>query len=361
MAQKTRKNTKKKKTYKTVNTAPGTVAYTGSKQSLETKIDIVNYNKDACDFRISNQVEDAFHFKGQEHVTWININGLNNTTEIEKLGQHYNLHPLVLEDIVTTNQRAKLEEYEGYLFIVFKMLHFKTEDEIVYEHMSMVVGENYVLTFQEADGDVFDDLRDRIRNGKGRVRNAKADYLMYTILDAVVDNYFTVIEAEGDKIEDLEETLFIQESSSNTTTTSIQNQKREILKIRRTVFPFREVVNKLEKSEIDFIEDKTKNYLRNLYDHMIQVNESIDLYREMIWGLMDLYMTNISNKMNEVMKVLTIIATIFIPLTFIAGIYGMNFTNMPELSSPYGYYIVWAVMIIILIIMLIYFRKKKWL
>jgi len=361
MAQKNRKSTKRKKTYKTVNSVPGTVSYVGEKQSIETKIDIVNYNKDACDFRISSNVEDAFHFKGQEHVTWININGLNNTSEIEKLGQHYNLHPLVLEDIVTTNQRAKLEEYEGYLFIVFKMLHFKSEDEIVYEHMSMVVGENYVLTFQEADGDVFDDLRDRIRNGKGRVRNAKADYLMYTILDAVVDNYFTVIEAEGDKIEDLEETLFIQESSSNTTTTSIQNQKREILKIRRTVFPFREVVNKLEKSEIDFIEDKTKNYLRNLYDHMIQVNESIDLYREMIWGLMDLYMTNISNKMNEVMKVLTIIATIFIPLTFIAGIYGMNFTNMPELSSPYGYYIVWAVMIVILIIMLIYFRKKKWL
>ncbi|WP_452230212.1 MULTISPECIES: magnesium/cobalt transporter CorA [unclassified Lacinutrix] len=361
MAQKNRKTIKRKKTYKTINSVPGTVAYVGSKQSLETKIDIVNYNKEVCNFKISNNVEDAFHFKGQEHVTWININGLNNTAEIEKLGQHYNLHPLVLEDIVTTNQRAKLEDYDDYLFIVFKMLHFKNEDEIVYEHMSMVVGENYVLTFQEADGDVFDDLRDRIRNAKGRVRNAKADYLMYTILDAVVDNYFTVVEAEGDKIEDLEETLFIQESNTNTTTTSIQNQKREILKIRRTVFPFREVVNKLEKSEIEFIEDKTKNYLRNLYDHMIQVNESIDLYREMIWGLMDLYMTNISNKMNEVMKVLTIIATIFIPLTFIAGVYGMNFTNMPELNNPYGYYIVWSVMIIILIIMLIYFRRKKWL
>ncbi|MDO6596737.1 magnesium/cobalt transporter CorA [Oceanihabitans sp. 2_MG-2023] len=360
MAQKNRKN-KRKKSYKAVNTAPGTVSYTGSKQTLETTIDIVNYNKEACDFKSSQNIEDAFHFKGQEHVTWINLNGLNNTTEIEKLGAHYNLHPLVLEDIVTTNQRAKLEEYEDYLFIVFKMLHFKNEDEIVYEHMSMVVGENYVLTFQEADGDVFDELRDRIKNAKGRVRNAKADYLMYTILDAVVDNYFTVIEAEGDKIEDLEETLFIEESNTNTTTTSIQDQKREILKIRRTVFPFREVVNKLEKSEIEFIEDKTKNYLRNLYDHMIQVNESIDLYREMIWGLMDLYMTNISNKMNEVMKVLTIIATIFIPLTFIAGIYGMNFTNMPELNSPYGYYIVWAVMLIILIIMLIYFRRKKWL
>ena len=360
MAQKNRKNTKRKKSYKVKNTSPGTVEYFGKKQSLETKIDIINYNKDACDFQISSKVEDAFNFKGQEHVTWININGLNNTQEIEKLGLHYNLHPLVLEDIVTTNQRAKLEEYEDYLFIVFKMLHFKNEEEIVYEHMSMVVGENYVLTFQEADGDVFDDLRERIKNGKGRVRNNNADYLMYTILDAVVDNYFNVIEAEGDKIEDLEESLFVENSNDNTTTTSIQNQKREILKIRRNVFPFREVVNKLEKSDFAFIEEKTQNYIRNLYDHMIQVNESIDLYREMIWGLMDLYMTNISNKMNEVMKVLTIIATIFIPLTFIAGIYGMNFTNMPELSSKYGYYIVWTVMIIILIIMLIYFRKKKW-
>ncbi|MDX1277219.1 magnesium/cobalt transporter CorA [Oceanihabitans sediminis] len=360
MAQKNRKTPKQKRKYKTVNSVPGTVTYVGEKKSLKTVVDIVNYNKNLCDFNTSNKVEDAFDFKGKEHVTWININGLYNTTEIEKLGKHYNLHPLVLEDIVTTNQRAKIEEYEDYLFIVFKMLHFKDDEEIVYEHMSLVVGENYLLTFQEADGDVFDDLRDRIRNSKGRIRNARADYLMYAILDAVVDNYFTVIEAEGDKIEDLEERLFLQETSTNEITSDIQKQKREILKIRRTVFPFREVVNKLEKSEWKYIDPRTNNYLRNLYDHMIQVNESIDLYREMIWGLMDLYMTNISNKMNEVMKVLTIIATIFIPLTFIAGIYGMNFENMPELHYEHGYIIVWAIMIIILIIMLIYFRKKKW-
>lgn len=361
MPQKSRKKPKQKKSYKANNAAPGTVAYVGKKQSLETNIDIVNFNKEVYDFKVSKVIEDAFNFKGGEHITWINVNGLNNTVEIEKLGVHYNLHPLVLEDIVTTNQRAKLEEYQDYLFIVFKMLHYKDNEGIVYEHMSMVVGENYVLTFQEADGDVFDALRDRIKNDKGRVRNANADYLMYAILDAVVDNYFSVVEAEGDKIEDLEETLFIEESNSNATTNAIQELKREILKIRRSVFPFREVVNKLEKSDCEFIEDKTKNYIRNLYDHSVQVNESIDLYREMIWGLMDLYMTNISNKMNEVMKVLTIISTIFIPLTFIAGIYGMNFDNMPELHYPNAYYIVWVVMFFLLIIMLIFFKRKKWL
>lgn len=352
---------RKKKTYKAVNLPPGTIAYKGKKQSEFTNIEVINYNKDVFNKVQSKNIEDAFNFKGKDLTTWININGLNNTTEIEKIGEHYNLHPLTLEDIVNTQHRPKLDEFEGYFFLVFKMLYFKEDDIIIYEQVSLVIGEGFVLTFQEADGDVFDDLRERIENAKGRVRSQESDYLMYAILDAVVDNYITVIEALGDKIEDLENIIFEGETDDSNTPNQIQHLKQEIIKIRRSIFPLREVINRLEKADCQFIDIKTHSYLRDLYDHIIQVVESIELYREMVWSLMDIHMTIISNKMNEIMKVLTIIATIFIPLTFIAGIYGMNFTNMPELQTHDGYFILLGVMAVIFVLMLIYFRRKKWL
>ncbi|WP_425075431.1 magnesium/cobalt transporter CorA [Psychroserpens sp. S379A] len=351
----------KNKAYKATNLPPGTMAYKGKKLSLKTVIDIINYSSQTFTKIDSNNVEDGFNFEGNKQVTWININGLNNLEDIEKLGKHYNLHPLTLEDIVNTSQRPKFEEFQNYFFVVFKMLYFNDSNLLQYEHLSMVVGSDYVLTFQEADGDVFDDLRNRIETSKGRIRSQGADYLMYAILDAVVDNYFTVIEAIGDKIEDLESSIFESQNNNATTPNQIQQLKQDVLKIRRSIFPLREVVNRLEKSDNSIINEKSQSYIRDLYDHIIQVNESIDLYREMVWSLMDMYMTIISNKMNEVMKVLTIIATIFIPLTFIAGIYGMNFTNMPELQAENGYFILLGVMVLLFIVMLIYFRKKKWL
>ncbi len=354
------KNKKKKKSYKVKNLSPGTMAYKGKKESSLIDIDIINYNQNIYNVVNSKNIEDAFSLKEKDVITWININGLNNLEDIEKLGKNYGLHPLTLEDIVNTQHRPKMDEFEDYLFIVFKMLYYKSDDELYYEHMSMVVGEGFVITFQEADGDVFDDLRERISNVRGRLRNSNSDYLMYAILDAVVDNYLTVIEAFGDKVEDLEDTVFSAEPN-NDVSNNIQAHKREILKIRRSIVPLREVINRLEKTECTIINEKTHNFLRDLYDHIVQVNENIELYREMVWGLMDMYMTIISNKMNEVMKVLTIIATIFIPLTFIAGIYGMNFENIPELHHKYGYYILWGVMVVIFIMMLIYFRRKKWL
>ncbi|MFT4610801.1 MAG: magnesium transporter [Glaciecola sp.] len=352
---------KKKKSYKASNLPPGTIAYTGKKQSTTTDVEIVNYSK--VDFTSLNtsSVEDAFNFKGNDHVTWININGLNNVKDIETLGLHYKLHPLTLEDLVNTGQRPKLEEFDNYMFVVLKMLSIKNDDEIHYEHLSLILGEGYVLTFQEADGDVFDDLRERLNSAKGRIRAQGSDYLMYAILDAVVDNYFTVIEVLGDKVEELEGFLFQSKDADDRTPGQIQQLKQEILKMRRSIYPLREVISRLGKTDCKFIEDKTHSYVRDLYDHIIQVSESIDLYREMIWSLMDMYMTIISNKMNEIMKVLTIIATIFIPLTFIAGIYGMNFKNMPELNSDNGYYILLAAMFILFIIMLLYFRRKRWL
>lgn len=352
---------KKRKSYKTVNRSPGTVYYKGKKQSAVTAIDIINYNKEAYTKLETQNVEDAFHFKGNAQVTWINVNGLNNTEEIEKLGAHYGLHPLTLEDIVNTTHRPKIDEFDNYLFVVLKMLYFKNEGELVFEQVSLVVGEDYVLTFQEADGDVFNDLRERIFAGKGRVRTLGSDYLMYVILDAVVDHYLTVIEVFGDKIEEIEDRVFEGNSDNNETATTIQSLKREVLKIRRSVFPLREVISHLEKIENQIIDEKTHNFLRDLYDHIVQVNESIEMYREMVWGLLDMYMSIISNKMNEVMKVLTIIATVFIPLTFIAGIYGMNFDNMPELHYKYSYFILIGIMVFIFLMMLIYFRRKKWL
>jgi magnesium transporter len=354
----------KKKVYKTLNLPPGTMTYKGKKQSEVTTFEVINYNKDTLKKHDLNKITDVLSLKESNVISWININGLNNLSDIEQIGAHYDIHPLTLEDIVNTLHRPKIDEFENYLFVVFKMIYFSNNDDdsaLIYEHISMVVGKNYVLTFQEADGDVFNELRDRMANEKGRIRNNGSDYLMFAILDAIVDNYLTVIEAFGDKIEDLETRIFESDSNRSDTPSHIQELKREILKLRRSIFPIKEVVNRLEKIDCDIIDPKTHSFLRDLYDHIVQVSESIDLCREMVWNLMDMHMSIMSNKMNEVMKVLTIIATIFIPLTFIAGIYGMNFDNIPELHYKYGYHILWGVMITLFILMLIYFRRKKWL
>lgn len=349
-----------KKTYKTLNSSPGTLSYRGKKHTKTTSVEVIKYNKDEYEKLEFKNLTDVFELIDSNFNSWININGLNNLSEIEQLGSHFNIHPLTLEDVLNTMHRPKIDEFENYLFIVFKMLYFKDDGELNYENVSMVVGENYVITFQESDGDVFNDLRDRISSGKGRIRSQKSDYLMYAILDAIVDNYITVIEAFGDKIEDLEEHIFKSDTNTNTTPNFIQDLKKEMLKIRRSIFPFREVVKSLEKIESEIIDAKTHRFIRDLYDHIVHVSESVELYREMIWSLMDMHMTIISNKMNEVMKVLTVIATIFIPLTFLAGVYGMNFDNIPELHYENGYYMLWAVMAIIFIIMLLYFKRKKW-
>lgn len=342
------------------NLAPGTVAYIGKKTTTVTELDIIDYSEERFDRFETNNIHDAFKYEDSTNITWINVNGLSNADDIVTLGNHFDLHPLIQEDIVSTNQRPKIDEYEEYLFIVFKMLHYDEAEQLTTEHVSMVMGKDYVLTFQEAEGDVFNDLRERLEHGKGRIRGAGADYLMFAILDAIVDNYFMVIEFLSNKVEILEDKLFDDKEDPNIAE-EIQDLKKEILKIRKAVLPLREVVNRLEKIESSLIEERTNKYIRDLYDHIIQVNESVEIYREMIWSLMDMYMTTISNKMNEVMKVLTIMASIFIPLTFMAGIYGMNFDHMPELHFRYGYYYLWGVMILVFLGMIWYFKRKKWL
>lgn len=345
---------------KHVGQVPGTLIYTGKKSGSKLQIQSFDYTNDTFEEATLLRIEDAVPYKDTDSVTWININGLHYVDEIESVGEQYGLHPLVLEDIVNTSQRPKIDEYEDYLFVVLKMLYYDNDENIVIEQVSLVLGKNYVLTFQESEGDVFDTIRDRIRHGKGRVRTLKSDYLLYTLIDSVVDNYFSIIETLGNKVEDLETELFAGQPKENIHV-EVQQLKREILKVRRAIFPLREVINRIEKIEHHLILKRTITYYRDIYDHLIQVSENIDIYREMIWSLMDMYMTTISNKMNEVMKVLTIIATIFIPLTFIAGIYGMNFEHIPELHYKYGYFILWGVMIFIFIAMLFYFKRKKWL
>ncbi|QDO95133.1 magnesium/cobalt transporter CorA [Formosa sediminum] len=356
------KKPRTKKNKQKTGLSPGTIVYTGQKQTQQLYIEVFNYSPSHVLEKELPKIEDAFTFKSDstEEVTWININGLNHTYAIESIGQHYNIHPLILEDIANISQRPKIDEFEDYLSLSMKMLYYDTEKGLISEQITLILGQNYVLTFQESEGDVFTGLRDRIRLGKGRLRTLGSDYLFYALIDNIVDHYFVVVESLGDKIEDLEDDLFNGNTQDNIST-QIQDLKREILRIRRAIFPMRDIINRIEKSEHKLIDSKTIPFFQDVYDHTIQVNENTEVYREMVWGLMDMYMTGISNKMNEVMKVLTIISTIFIPLTFIAGIYGMNFDNMPELHHPYSYPILLVIMLIMFIFMIIYFKRKKWL
>ncbi|NJW53276.1 magnesium/cobalt transporter CorA [Salinimicrobium oceani] len=359
MAKRMRYLPRRPKSTKALNQAPGTVTYVGTKEQAETVLEVIDYNADHFERFNSKSPEDAFQFEAEDRTTWINIDGLSNTAEIEKVGKYYDLHPLIIEDIVNTNQRPKIDEYDDYFFIVAKMLYYREDGRLENEHISIVLGKNYVITFQEAGGDVFEGVRERLSKAKGRIRSRGADYLAYALLDAIVDNYFLVVEEMSDKIETMEENL-IHAQPNDDTTLEIQELKRTMLRIRRAVNPLREVVSRLEKIDNELVQQQTINYIKDLYDHLIQVSENIEIYREMTWGLMDMYMTTISNKMNEVMKVLTIMASIFIPLTFLAGLYGMNFEYMPELHYKYSYPALLGIMFFLLMLMLYYFKKKRW-
>ncbi len=337
---------------------PGEITYVGSNESPFT-IEIIDYDEGDYKQLKTQTVEDILPYRESKNITWINISGLNDTEKIREIGEYFKLHSLILEDIVDTRQRPKIEEHDDFLFIILKMLYHDEKDNFIKEHLGLVHGKSYVLTFQEENADVFDGLRMRIFSSKGRIRNSGADYLMYAILDSIVDNYFAIMEDIAHKVEVLEDKLFIKNPDQEIAL-EIQYLKREIIRIRKSVLPLREVINQLLHSKHTLLEKKTYNYIRDLNDHIIQVCESIDIYREIIWNLMEMYMTTISNKMNEVMKVLTIITSIFVPITFIAGVYGMNFQYMPELDDRYAYFIVWGIMLLTILGMIIFFKRKKW-
>ena len=331
----------------------------GDKERGDSVIYSTTYNADGYETKEFTDLETFFAEKRTDQTSWINVVGISDEPFIEKLGKHFNLNPLVLEDIVNTEQRPKVDEYDDYIFGIFRMLYISEEEEIVGEHIALVLLENTVLVFQEVKADVFNGLRDRITGKLGRIRTRGADYLFFALLDAIVDNYFLAIENLNNRIEILEEEVY--SNPEPVVAKNIQLLKKEVLKIRRWIFPVKELISRLIDSENPLITKDTKLFLRDVLDHAIEINESLQIYREMSMSLMEMYMSNMSNKMNEVMKVLTIMASIFIPLTFIAGIYGMNFDHMPELHYKYGYYVVWIVMILLFIGMMFYFKKKKWL
>lgn len=290
-------------------------------------------------------------------VNWINIDGLNNQDVIDKVQQHFSLHPLLIEDVVA-DQRPKSEEFDGHLFFTMKMLYRIDGMEIDYEQISFVLGPGYLISFQEKEGDLFDGFRERIQKDLGKVRKKNADYLLYRLIDIVVDNYYTVLDKIGDIIDEIEEDAY--EHPSNRSFNQIQRLKKEIIFLRKALYPLREATGRIVKGESEFIADECLRYYADVYDHIAHLIDSLDTYKDLTSGLLDIHINAMNTKMNEVMKVLTVISTIFMPLTFIVGVYGMNFHYMPELDWKYGYFAVWGVMGVIFFGMLAFFRRKKW-
>jgi magnesium transporter len=338
---------------------PGTLIHIGERKTEKPRITIIDYGEAQLEEKEAKKIEECFPYKDKPTVTWINIDGIHQVEIIEKLGSHFGLHPLLLEDILNTEQRPKMEDFGDYIFVVLKMLYFGGKgDEIEAEQVSLVLGSNFVISFQEREGDVFDPVRERIRQGKGRIRQAGADYLAYALLDAIVDSCFLILETLGERIEDTEQQLATNPTPQ--TLHPIRKLKKEMIILRKSVWPLREVVSGLERCESVLIQESTDAYLRDVYDHTIQVIDTVESLRDMVSGMLDIYLSSISNRMNEVMKVLTVFAAIFIPLTFVAGIYGMNFQFMPELGWRWGYPMILIVMASIAAGMLGYFRRKKW-
>lgn len=349
-----------KRTKQNVGLTPGTLVHIGEKKIEKVRIRIIDYDETQLEEEEVKTVEECFPFKDRPTITWINIDGLHDVEVIEKIGKQFGLHPLVLEDIVNTGQRPKLEDLGSHIFVVLKMLYYhKEKNELEAEQVSLIFGGNFVISFQERVGDIFEPLRERIRKSKGRVRKAGADYLAYAMIDSIVDNYFVILEQLGEKIEDTEQELATDPDVA--TLQTIRAFKKEMIFLRKSVWPVREVANSLERGESPLINESTGIYLRDVYDHTIQIIDTVESYRDMLSGMLDVYLSIISNKMNEVMKVLTIFAAIFIPLTFVAGVYGMNFSFMPELGWQWGYFGVLLVMAAIGATMLFYFRRKRWL
>lgn len=344
---------------------PGTLVHVGEKRQKKVTVDLISYNED--DFKEEN-IGDLDRLKEVPEpgrIAWINVNGLHDADTMKKIGDLFSIHPLAMEDIMNTDQRSKSESFSEHLFIVLKMVRKGMKEGNGIEQISLVLGKGYVISFQEWEGDVFDPIRKRLRTKTGKIRTMGADYLAYTLIDAVVDNYFPVLEEIGNEIEDME--IRLNKKADDEGLQRIHSIKRRLIQIRRSIWPMREVISGLFREEYLMMGADIKPYLRDVYDHTIQVMDTLESMRDMATGLMDLYVSLVSNKMNEIMKVLTVIATIFIPLTFIAGVYGMNFDpdssplNMPELEWYYGYPMVMIFMLLIAIVMVVYFKKKRWL
>lgn len=351
------------KRYAQPGTAPGTLRPPPVKRVERVRIRVIDYNADCFDEREVQTLDECMAYRDKPTVTWIDIIGVHDIELIQQLGQKFGLHSLALEDVVNTGQRPKIDDYEDHFFIVLRELQW--QEGLIADQISLFFGEKFVITIQELEGDVFDPVRERLRRGRTRIRQLGADYLAYALLDKLVDEMFPILELYGERLEDLEDGLI--ERPTRALLHEVHRIRRDLVVMRRTVWPEREIVNILLREDSHLISAETKLYLRDVYDHTVQIVEIIETYRDIVGGMLEVYLSSVSNRMNEVIKVLTIISTIFIPLTFIVGIYGMNFNtdvspwNMPELNWYYGYPAVMLVMLFIAIGMLIYFHRRRWL
>lgn len=345
---------------------PGSLIYVGVERRDPVTIDVLHYSNDRHKEYRAATIADIEVPSDQSQMAWINIEGVHDINIIEGLGQKFGIHPLMLEDIVNTNKRPKFEDMDDYIVAMLKMLYIKPgSDEILAEQVSLVIGKNYVISFQEVVGDVFEPIRDRIRKTTPRQKFLGSDYLAHALIDAVVDHYFIVMENIGDKVETAQDHLIKNPRPDNLN--SIYSLKRKLIELRRSIWPLREVLGAFERSDSPLIHDYTRLYMRDLYEHVIQVADTVETNREMVSGLLEIYLTSLSNRTNEIMRLLTIISTIFIPLTFLAGVYGMNFDtaagplSMPELGLPLGYVGFWLVSVIIVGGLLWFFKRREWL
>ncbi len=338
---------------------PGSVVYTGERKVEHVNLDLIQYDRNGFVEDVGVGLETALAKLTPEKVTWLNVDGLHDTALISKLGEAFGLHPLVLEDVVHTEQRPKVEYYDDYIYIVLRMLSLNAQGEVNNEQLSLVLGANFVLTFQETVGDVFEPVRERIRKGVGRVCKQGADYLAYSLVDVIVDTYFTLLEGFEDDIDAIEDELL--QDPSPQVLGRVNTLKREMLYLRKAVWPLRELMGSLQREETPLVHDGVRTYIRDVHDHSVQVIDTVETLREVLSSLHDFYLSSLSLKMNEVMKVLTIVGTIFLPLSFLAGVYGMNFANIPELHWRFGYEVFWLICLVVGGGMLFYFRRKKWL
>lgn len=352
---------KKNNSYKKkIALPPGTLIHVGKPSGTDVQLTVISYDVERHERRDIRDLSEVDGYLQRGGVTWLNIESLHDTSILEVIGQKYPVHPLTLEDILHTTQRPKVEFFDEYVYFVLKMIRYDAEKKTLdTEQISLVLLPNMVITFQERPGDVLDPLRQRIERSKGRIRHEGADFLFYSIIDVILDHYFVCLEDMGEDIEDLETQVL--ENPAPGLVSYLQRLKRELLFLRRSVWPLREQITVLSREEHPLIKPSTSIYLRDLYDHTIAIIDTVEGFRDTTSGLLDVYLSSLSNRMNEVMKVLTIIATIFMPLTFMAGIYGMNFDYMPELHSVWGYPAVLAACVVVSVSMFIYFRRKHWL
>ena len=337
---------------------PGTLVHIGERKSEKVTVTVFRYSTTSCAELQVEQV-DQLSPPADESVIWINVGGVHKVEMVETLGKQFSLHPLLLEDVMNTDQRPKLDDYEAYIFLVMKMLSLTDRKDIAVEQVSFVLGKNYVISFQENGTDVFQPVRERLRGGKGRLRQSGADYLLYALVDAIVDQYFAVLELSGEQIEAVQQTVV--DDPKPETLNEIHALKRQLLFVRRAVWPLRDVMTNLSRSDCSFLQHPTRLFFRDVYDHVVQIVDTIEILRDMVSASLDIYLSSVSYRLNTIMRVLTVITTIFMPLSFIASIYGMNFEYMPELRSPWGYPLVLGVMAAVGVGMLVLFRNKRWL